>query len=265
GVFLPANLGGATRALKRIMIDREFGTSGIVIQERISGREVSQLAFSDGKTIVPLLPAQDHKRVNDGDRGSNTGGMGAFCPAPLSLKLQNEIFEKVLVPTIKGMAKEGNVYKGILYAGLMITESGPKVLEYNARFGDPETQPLMMLLASDLFNIMKSCTNQTLKKSLVTFRGGSALCVVLASSGYPAKYEIGKVISGLDAGDDDLQTFHAGTKASGGNILTDGGRVLGVTAYGKTMADARKKAYSRIGKDGGHFAGMHFRHDIGKS
>lgn len=267
GVFLPKSLREAEACLKRIMINEEFGPcKEVLIQERITGREVSQLAFSDGKTIVPLLPVQDHKRIDDGDRGPNTGGMGAFAPAATNKKLREEIYETILAPTIDGMRREGRIYKGVLYAGLMITARGPKVLEYNARFGDPETQPLMMLFSSDLFAVIKSCTDGTLKAKQVSFRKGAALCVVIASSGYPGKHETGKEIGGLDVkGDWNVEVFHAGTKNLNGKIVSAGGRVLGVTAYGKTMSEARKKAYLAIGKRGVHFAGMHIRHDIGKS
>lgn len=267
GVFLPASLKEAEACLKRIMVDFEFGPcEEVLIQERIKGREISLLAFCDGKTIVPMLTAQDHKRVNDGDRGPNTGGMGAFAPAKMDARLQKEIYETILAPTIWGMRREGHIYKGILYAGLMITDDGPKVLEYNARFGDPETQPLMMLLSCDLFAVMKSCTSGTLKTKQVSFRRGAALCVVVASGGYPGKHETGKVIAGLDVNrDKNVEVFHAGTKNLKDKIISAGGRVLGVSAYGKTMSEARKKAYLAIGKGGVHFAGMHLRHDIGKS
>lgn len=266
GVFLPATFKEAQAALRRIMKDEEFGPSrGVLIQERLSGREVSLLAFCDGKTIVPILPAQDHKRINDGDRGPNTGGMGAFAPAPMDKGLQKEISETILKPTVDGMYREGHVYKGVLYAGLMLSADGPKVLEYNARFGDPETQPLMMLLASDLFVVLRSCASGALKPNMVSFRNGAALCVVFASGGYPGKHETGKVVGGLDTiGDPNLQIFHAGTKNENGKIVTSGGRVLGVTAYGRNMSIARKKVYSSIGQRGVHFAKMHFRHDIGK-
>ncbi|MDO8487621.1 MAG: phosphoribosylamine--glycine ligase [Candidatus Curtissbacteria bacterium] len=266
GVFLPASLKEAQDALRRIMKDEEFGPSReVLIQERLLGREVSQLAFCDGKTIVPMLPAQDHKRINDSDRGPNTGGMGAFAPVQMDAKLKKEIYETILERTIDGMRREGHIYKGVLYAGLMITGHGPKVLEYNARFGDPETQPLMMLLASDLFGVLKSCANGTLKSNLVSFRTGAALCVVLASGGYPGEYKTGKTIGGLDINrGENIEVFHAGTKNENGKIVTNGGRVLGVTAFGKTMPEARRKVYSAIGTGGVYFAGMHLRHDIGK-
>lgn len=266
GVFLPVTLADAKACLKRIMVDEEFGPcDAVLIQERLSGREISLQAFCDGKTIVPLLGAQDHKRINDNDEGPNTGGMGTFAPCPMDGKLEKEILETILLPTIKGMSDEGHPYEGILYAGLMITDGGPKVIEYNARFGDPETQPLMLLFSGDLYGVLKSCADGNLKRAQVSFRGGAALCVVLASAGYPGKYETGKAIAGLGKGTSDLQIFHAGTKAEDDEFVTGGGRVLGVTAYGKTMGAAREKVYAAIGDDGIHFEGMHFRHDIGKS
>ncbi len=267
GVFLPESLGEAEACLKRIMVDEEFGPcKEVLIQERIRGREISLLAFCDGKTIVPLLPAQDHKRIDDGDRGPNTGGMGAFAPAAMDARLREEIYETILKRTMDGMRREGRIYKGVLYAGLMITGNGPRVLEYNARFGDPETQPLMMLFSSDLFAVMKSCTEGTLEAKHVSFRHGAALCVVIASGGYPAEYKTGKVISGLDVHHDkNVEIFCAGTKNLNGKIVSSGGRVLGVTAYGKAMSEARKKAYFAIGRGGIHFEGMHIRGDIGKA
>lgn len=267
GVILPSSKEEAREAVIDIMERKKFGRAGeiVVFQERLIGQEVSVIAFSDGKTIVPLLSAQDHKAINDNDEGPNTGGMGAYAPAPiLKPEIMRKVQKMILQQTIDGMRLEGSPYKGILYAGLMITKDGPKVLEYNVRFGDPETQPLMMLLRSDLAPILLSCIEGTLKPDLVKFRPGAAVCVVLAARGYPGTPETGKVIDGLDHVDDsDIQVFHAGAMMRDGHILTNGGRVLGVTAYGKDIGLAIEKAYSAIGDQGIHFEGMHYRRDIG--
>lgn len=267
GVILPDSLKEAKEAIKRIMIKKEFDEGKkIIFQERLSGKEVSLLALTDGKTVIPLISAQDHKRVFDHDKGPNTGGMGAFAPTPtMNDKLLKTVLEKILKPTIIGMQKEGNLYKGVLYAGLMITKKGPKVLEFNCRFGDPETQPLMVLFSSDLFIALKACIEGKLRNDLVTFRKGSSLCVVLSSKGYPGKYEKGKIIYGLEKVPKNIQVFLAGTKIENGHVVTNGGRVLGITTYAKTMEKAREKVYSVIGKKQIHFIGMHYRKDIGTS
>lgn len=268
GVILPQTKTEALDAMKRIMIEKEFGDAGneIVIQERISGPEISLMAFSDGKTIVPLLSVQDHKRIYDNDMGPNTGGMGAYAPVPLmTKKLINKIEKTILQPTITGMKREKCPYKGILYAGLMITKQGPMVLEYNARFGDPETQPLMMLLQSDLFSIILSCIKGSLNNKQVVFRKGVSVCVVLASKGYPGKYEKGEIIHGLKkVNSKDTIIFHAGTMVKNKKTITSGGRVLGITAYAKTMKQAIKKVYSIIKDKRIYFKNLHYRKDIGK-
>lgn len=254
GVILPELPVEAEDAVRSMLSGKTFGDAGrtIVIQERLTGPEVSVLAFCDGKVAVPLIPAQDHKRRLDGDRGPNTGGMGAY--APVRDVDVEEIHRTILQPTVDGMRGEGHPYKGILYAGLMLTSQGPRVLEYNVRFGDPETQPLMMLLESDLTPILMACIQGTLKPEMVRFRSGAAVCVVLASEGYPESSTKGVIIEGLDAvRDPNIQIFHAGT-----------GRVLGVTAYGTTIGEALQRAYGAIGTEGVHFKGMQYRNDIGK-
>jgi phosphoribosylamine---glycine ligase len=215
--------------------------------------------------VVPLLPAQDHKRAFDGDKGPNTGGMGAYAPVPwVKAKLLKEIHKRILLPTVKGMKAEKIPYKGVLYAGLMITQDGPKVLEYNVRFGDPETQPLMMLLKTNLLDIFNACIDGKLKQSQVKFKNGASVCVVLAAPGYPGDHPKGMAIAGLDKKyGKNVQIFHAGTSVKNGNIITSGGRVLGVTASGKTFNTAKKSAYTVIG-NGVKFTGMQYRHDIGK-
>jgi len=267
GVILPGSLKEAKDAIERIFFKKEFDEGKkIIFQERLFGKEVSLLALTDGEIIIPMIPAQDHKKVFDNDRGPNTGGMGAFAPTPtMNDKLLKAVLEKILKPTIKGMQKEGNLYQGVLYTGLMITKNGPKVLEFNCRFGDSETQPLMMLFSSDFFVALKTCTEGKLKKDLVTFHKGCSLCVVLSSKGYPGEYGKGKIIYGLNEIPKDIQVFYAGTKIENGRVVTNGGRVLGITACAKTMKNAREKVYSVIGKKQIHFSGMHYRKDIGIS
>lgn len=268
GVILPGRTEEALSTIDDIMDKKIFGNAGstIVIQERLTGPEVSIIAFTDGKTIVPLVPSQDHKRVFDNDKGPNTGGMGAYAPAPFVSKQDWDVIQKdILEKTIEGLQKDGIVYKGVLYAGLMMTSSGPKVLEYNVRFGDPETQPLMMMLDSDLYELAMACIEQTLIKDIIKTKPGVSLCVVLAAGGYPASYEKDKEIKGLEKViDPNIQVFHAGTTMKDNKVASSGGRVLGVTAYGITIKEARDKAYSIIGENGVHFDGMHYRKDIGR-
>lgn len=265
GVIVPDTKEEAKDAIKKILGGSFGQTDRVIIQERLYGPEVSMLAFSDGKTIIPLLPAQDHKRLLDHDKGPNTGGMGAYAPVHfLHPNLLEEIQNTIFVPTIRGMERDGYPYKGILYAGLMMTDEGPKVLEYNVRFGDPETQALMMLLDSDLVPTMQSSMNGTLSENMVTFRNGYSVCFVCASEGYPGKYNSGQIILGLDKiRDPDVQVFHAGTIVKNGKIVTNGGRVLGVTAYAKNLSEAIAKAQKYIGWNGIHFRGMQHRTDIG--
>lgn len=268
GVILPQTKKEALETIKKIMIDKEFGQAGdeVVIQEKISGPEISVMSISDGKTVIPLLPAQDHKRIFDNDKGPNTGGMGAYAPVPLvTKKLMKEIQKTILQPTIDGMRKEKCPFKGILYAGLMITKNGPKVLEYNVRFGDPEVQPLITLLKSDLFPLFSSCINEKLKKTKIFFNKSASICVVLASKGYPGKYNKGERIFGLEKKyNSHTYVFHAGTTVYNHEVVTNGGRVLGVTAWGKDIREAIKTAYSAIGKKGVYFKGMQYRKDIGR-
>lgn len=267
GVIVCENKKEAKNAVKKILIDKEFGNAGnqIAIQKKLDGQEVSILAFTDGKTIIPLLPAQDYKPVFENDKGPNTGGMGAYAPTPfINNRLLQNIKKTILQPTIDNMRKEGNIYKGVLYAGLMITKVGPKVLEFNVRFGDPETQPVMMLLISDLINILTACIEGRLAKQKVKFKTASSICVVLSSAGYPGHYNKGEIIYGLDKIKPGVQIFHAGTSIKNNKIITNGGRVLGVTAVGKNIKDVMKKVYDIIGKKGVYFNKMHYRKDIGK-
>lgn len=265
GVILPESIGEAEQALQAIMVEKRFGEAGnaVVIQERLSGPEVSILAFTDGENVVPLLPTQDHKRLSDNNLGPNTGGMGAYGPVPMvTPELLEEIQTSILQPTVDGMREEGRPYRGVLYAGLMLTQDGPQVLEYNVRFGDPEAQPLMMLFASYLTPVFFACLESNLKPEQVSFRRGAAVCVVLASEGYPGSYSKKRPIFGLNRSWPEVAVFHAGTVVDNGQVITDGGRVLGITAYGKDIAEACRKAYAVIGKNEIHFDGMHYRTDI---
>lgn len=266
GVILPDSLEEAKRAIQRIMIDKEFDDGKeVIIQERLKGKEVSLICITDGRTIVPLLPARDYKRIGDNDKGLNTGGIGAFAPVPeVSRELLREIYNTILIPTVRGMEQEGKLYQGVLYAGLMLTKDGPKVLEFNARFGDPETQVLMMLLKSDLYPALKNATEGRLHKKDIAFRKGAAVCVVLTAEGYPGKPKIGDVVYGLDrVNNSSLQIFDSGMIMKNGQVETNGGRVIGITAYGKDTKDARRHVYGSIGDKGVSFRGMHFRTDIG--
>ncbi len=265
GVYLPETQEDAKQAINDLMTLGTCGKAGetIVIQEKLKGKEVSMFAFCDGTTLLPLLPVADYKRALDNDKGSNTGGMGSYAPADVSHQIMERITKTILIPTTRGMKKEGNPYKGMLYVGLMLTDQGPKVLEYNVRFGDPETQSLLRLMRSDLGPLLLSCVEGTLASHAVKFSRDSAVCVVLVSHGYPKNYETGKVIKGLNQiKDPSIQVFHAGTILKKGNIVTNGGRVLGVTAVADTLPHAVEKAYKVIG----HpltFNKMHYRKDIG--
>lgn len=266
GVVLPESRAEAAAAIKQIMVERIFGQAGtkVVVQERLSGPEVSLLAFTDGKTVIPLPAIQDHKRVFAADQGPNTGGMGAYGPPPfISPDLLQTVQETILQPTIDGARQDGYPYRGVLYAGLMLTKEGPKVLEYNVRFGDPETQPLMLLFNSPLAPVFFSCLDGNLDPGQVVAREGAAVCVVLTSEGYPGRYPKGKQIIGLNrALPPEVVVFQAGTALVNGQLVTNGGRVLGITAYGKDVAEACQRAYSVIGTNEIHFAGMHYRTDI---
>ena len=252
GVVVCANRAEALDAVERIAGQKEFGDAGnqLVIEERLDGQEASVLAITDSRTIVTLPACQDHKRAFDGDTGPNTGGMGAYCPAPLvTSDMQRWIEQHVLVPTVHAMKRARRPFRGVLYAGIMITNQGPKVLEYNVRFGDPECQPLLMRLKSDLVDILNAVVDGTLDSiPAPEWDPRPAVCVVMASEGYPGKYARGKPIRGLDeaAKVPDVKVFHAGTATSGDQVVTDGGRVLGVTALGNTVAAAKLQAYTAV-------------------
>ena len=265
GVIVAQTMDEAKEAVIDMMQGGKFGKSGarVLIEECMFGREVTVLCFCDGKTIVPMRASQDHKRVNDHDQGPNTGGMGAFAPSPLYTdEVAERAMNEIIVPTMNAMNAEGFTFKGVLYVGLMLTDKGPKVVEYNARFGDPETQVVLPLLDSDLMEIMMAVRNQTLAELDIQWKQESAACIVLASGGYPGKYEGGKVITGMiDAEETGATVYHAGTKMADGQFVTAGGRVLGVTALGENLRAAVDSAYAAAEKI--HFDGVHMRHDIG--
>lgn len=265
GVFVAKTIDEAIDALRLIMKEKAFGEAGerVVIEDCLEGEEASFMAFCDGKTIIPMVSSQDHKRVFDNDEGPNTGGMGAYSPAPVITKeIEDIVMKKIMNPVIKGMMAEGMRYRGILYAGLMIKDGFPYVLEFNCRFGDPETQPVLTRLQTDLVDISFAILEEKLSEIEIKWRPDASVCVVLASKGYPGKYDKGKIIKGLDKFKEtkDLFIFHAGTAYNNGDVITAGGRVLGVTALGKDIAEARERAYNAIGDI--HFEGMHFRKDI---
>jgi phosphoribosylamine--glycine ligase len=267
GVIVCANTSEALEALHRIMIDREFASAGntVIVEERLVGREVSVLAFTDGKTLVCMPPARDHKPVFDGDQGPNTGGMGAYThPPDVDEALLTRIEQTVLHPTIAGMVNNGIPYTGVLYAGIMLTTDGPKVLEFNCRFGDPEIEAILPLLETDLFEVLMACTTGQLDQIAVTCKPGVGATVVLASPGYPGSYPKGLPITGLDEleGQEDVIVFHAGTAKQEGRIVTAGGRVLAVSAIGPTLPAAIQRAYDGVAQI--HFEGMHYRRDIGR-
>ena len=266
GVLICNTHDEAVAALDEIMVDKKFGASGskVVIEEFLTGPEVSVLSFCDGKTVVPMVSAQDHKRAFDNDEGLNTGGMGTFSPSRIYTKeINDECMEKIFKPTVAAMAAEGRTFVGILYFGLMLTKDGMKVIEYNARFGDPETQVILPRLKTDMLEIMEACVDGTLDKMNIEWYDNAAVCVVEASGGYPVSYEKGFEITGLDevAKRDDIVVFHAGTALKDGKFVTNGGRVLGITGIGKDLDEARKIAYE--GVDIVNFEKKHFRHDIG--
>lgn len=268
GVLICNTYEEACDGVKSIMLDKQFGSAGdrLVVEEFMIGREVSVLAFCDGKTIRPMTSAQDHKRAQDGDQGLNTGGMGTFSPSPFYTEEVDEFCKKyVYQPTIDAMKEEGRDFTGILFCGLMLTEKGPKVLEYNARFGDPEAQVVLPRMKNDIIDVMEACIDGRLQEVPLEFYDNAAVCVVLASKGYPEQYEKGFLIDGLSAfeGKSDFYAFHAGTKKSSEGIVTNGGRVLGVTATGKDLREARKKAYEAT--EWIQFANKYKRNDIGKA
>ncbi|MBE5962488.1 MAG: phosphoribosylamine--glycine ligase [Lachnospiraceae bacterium] len=266
GVLICNTLEEAKKGVKEIMLDKHFGAAGnkMVVEEFMTGREVSVLAFCDGSNIRTMTSAQDHKRAKDGDQGLNTGGMGTFSPSPFYTD-QIDAFcqDHIYRPTMDAMKAEGRDFTGILFCGLMLTEDGPKVLEYNARFGDPETQVVLPRMKNDIVEVMEACIDGKLDEVKLEFEDNAAVCVVLASAGYPESYEKGKVISGLEAlkGKDDCFVFHAGTKRTEEGIVTNGGRVLGVTATGNDLVTARKNAYDAASLI--HFSNKYMRNDIG--
>ncbi len=269
GVLICNTLEEAKAGVKTLMLDKQFGSAGdeIVIEEFLTGREVSVLSFVDGKTIKIMTSAQDHKRAKDGDQGLNTGGMGTFSPSPFYTEEVDAFCrEHIYQKTVDAMRAEGREFKGIIFFGLMLTAEGPRVLEYNARFGDPETQVVLPRMKNDLVDVFEACVDGILDQVELEFEDNAAVCVVLASDGYPEKYEKGFPISGLEAfdGKKDYFVFHAGTKkGKNGQILTNGGRVLGVTATGKDLKEARRKAYEATGWIS--FENKYMRTDIGKA
>ncbi len=267
GVIICQTAREAFEAVDLIMTEKAFGSAGkrIIIEEFLTGEEASFLAITDGATVEPLSPAQDHKAIFDDDKGPNTGGMGAYSPAPVvTPALQKEIMETVMVPVVNAMKEEGRPYKGVLYAGLMMTKNGPKVLEFNCRFGDPETQPILMRMAGDILPVLVAASEGRLNEQKIEWKKEAAVCVVMAAKGYPGNYLKGSVINGLEeaAKLKDTMVFHAGTAMKDGHVVTSGGRVLGVTALGPTIKDAIDNAYRAVGKIS--WEGAQYRRDIGR-
>lgn len=266
GVIIPENLDDAIAGVKEIMEDKIFGASGnnIVVEEFLTGPEVSVLAFTDGKCVKPMVSSMDHKRALDGDKGLNTGGMGTVSPNPYyTQEVAKECMDKIFMPTINAMNNEGRTFKGCLYFGLMITPKGPKVIEYNCRFGDPETQVVLPRLKTDIVDIFEAIDNETLSDLDVEWSDDACACVIMASGGYPKSYPKGIEITGLSNGQlDGVTVYHAGTKLQDNKLVTSGGRVLGVTALGDTLENALKKSYDAV--EIIHFEGAHYRRDIGK-
>jgi len=266
GVVVAMTEQEAIDAVRLIMEDKAFGDSGnrLVVEEYLEGEEVSILAFTDGTAVIPMVSSQDHKRIFNNDEGPNTGGMGAYSPAPVYTEdLEPFVYDKILLPTIQGMAAEGRTYEGVLYAGLMITKDGPKVLEYNARFGDPETQAVLARLETDIVDIIDAIIDKKLAGTEIKWHHEAAVCVVMAAGGYPGSYEKGQVITGLeDAAAAGAMVFHAGTAAKDGQILATGGRVLGVTALGETIPEAIDNVYKAVEEI--TWDGVQYRKDIGQ-
>jgi phosphoribosylamine--glycine ligase len=266
GVIVAESVDEALRAIDTIMSQKAFGSAGdrVVVEECLKGEEASFMAFTDGTTVVPMASSQDHKRVFDGDKGPNTGGMGAYSPAPIvTKKLERQIMEKIMIPTVRAMEKEGRLFKGVLYAGVMIYEGEARVLEFNARFGDPETQPIMARLETDIITIIEAILEGTLSRMDIVWKPDSAVCVVIASGGYPGSYDKGKEITGLGKAGTykNVTVFHSGTSFKGGKVVTAGGRVLGVTGRGPVIAAAIDNAYAAVRDI--QFEGAHYRRDIG--
>lgn len=267
GVLIAQNEEEAEAAVKELMVDKKFGASGneVVVEEFMEGPEVSVLSFTDGHVIVPMVSSMDHKRVNDNDEGLNTGGMGTIAPSPVyTPKIAKECMEKIFVPTMHAMNKEGRTFKGVLYFGLMLTKDGPKVVEYNCRFGDPETQVVLPLLKTDLFTIMRAVHDEKLADLDIEWSDEAAACIMEASGGYPESYKKGYEIHGLDENGQHpgVYVYHSGTKKENGKFYTNGGRVLGIMATGRDLKEALAKAYAAVDEIG--FENMHYRHDIGR-
>jgi len=267
GVIVCKTIEEAIHSVDQIMVGRIFGSAGnrVVVEEYLVGEEASYIAFTDGKTILPMASSQDHKPILDGDQGPNTGGMGAYSPAPVVTdEIHERIMEKVLRPIIYGMGEEGRPYQGVLYAGLMIHEGHPKVLEFNARFGDPETQPVLMRMRGDIVPVLEACMRGTLSRHRIEWDNRAAVCVVMASKGYPGDYEKGKIIEGLQEVSriDGVSVFHAGTTLKDGQIITHGGRVLGVTGLGEDIPRAIERTYQAVKKIS--WDGVYYRTDIGQ-
>ncbi|MHB1457210.1 MAG: phosphoribosylamine--glycine ligase [Armatimonadota bacterium] len=266
GVYVCSEKNQALEAIQNIMVDRLFGKSGdrLIIEERLEGQEASLMSITDGEIVIPLKPAQDYKRAYDNDEGLNTGGMGCYSPVPIVTdELYSQVMETIIKPTVAAMKAEGCLYTGLLYTGIMLTKDGPKVLEYNARFGDPETQVVLPLLESDLLDLMVASLDGSLDSVLAKWYNKKAVCVVVASGGYPGDYTNGFEINGLETADSigNVTVFHAGTRLIEGAVVTNGGRVLGITATGDTYTDAVNNAYKAV--DLINFEGMHYRTDIG--
>ena len=266
GVIIARTLDEAEAAIRQIMESKVFGSAGerIVVEEFLEGEEATVLVFTDGHGINLMPSSQDHKRLENGDQGANTGGMGAYAPAPVVTSvIQDQVLRRIVKPTLQGLSKEGSPYKGILYVGLMICQDGPRVLEFNCRLGDPEAQVVLPLLDSDLVDVLEAVIDERLDRANIRWKTASAICVVLASAGYPGELKIGLPISGLDqAGQlEQVFVFHAGTALRRKRVVTDGGRVLGVTAWGSGLQSARDRAYEAVGKV--RFDGMQYRRDIG--
>lgn len=267
GVLIAQNEEEAKAAVKELMVDKKFGASGneVVVEEFMEGPEVSVLSFTDGHVIVPMVSSMDHKRADDGDMGLNTGGMGTIAPSPVyTPEVAKECMEKIFVPTMHAMNKEGRTFKGVLYFGLMLTKDGPKVVEYNCRFGDPETQVVLPLLKSDLFTIMRAVHDEKLADLDIEWSDEAAACIMEASGGYPESYRKGYEIHGLDENGQHpgVYVYHSGTKKENGKFYTNGGRVLGIMATGSDLKEALAKAYAAVDEIG--FENMHYRHDIGR-
>ncbi len=257
----------AIKAIDSIMVEKVFGDAGdrVVIEEFLEGEEASFMVFTDGKSVLPMLSSQDHKAIYDGDKGPNTGGMGVYTPAPvITPDIFSEIMDGIIMPTIEGMAAEGRPYRGVLYAGLMIAKGSPMLLEFNVRFGDPETQPILIRMESDIIPIIEAVIEGNIDKIDIKWREESSVCVVMVSKGYPGSYQKGKGIEGLEDAErmEGVEIFHAGTRLNQGNLVTDGGRVLGVTALGIDIKEAIRKAYEAVSMI--HWEGVYYRRDIGR-